>query len=139
MTKEIQKNADGTEYVLDDAENNDPAKGAGLGAVGGVIVGGAAGSMVGPAGTVAGAVIGGVAGAVASGLGVAAADTVDNDGEVVAVIDARNDNAPLAPNAVTPNETIGPIGVDHVANVDDSVIDEDTGVVDDEEDAINRQ
>jgi hypothetical protein len=126
MTKDIQKNADGTEYVLDDAENNDPAKGAGLGAVGGVVVGGAAGSMVGPAGAIAGAVVGGVAGAIASGLGVAAADTVDKDGEVVAVVDARNDNAPLSPSDVTSVETIDPIGVHHVdaVEVDDDANDE---------------
>lgn len=121
MTEEI-RNVDGTEYVLDDAANNDAAKGAGLGAVGGVVVGGAAGSMVGPAGTVVGAVVGGVAGAIASGLGVAAVDTVDHDGHVVAVTDASNTNTPLTANDVTPVESIDPIGIHHV---DDGVVDED--------------
>lgn len=57
---------------IDGNNEHDPAKGAGIGAVGGAIVGGLAGGPV-------GVVIGAAAGAVASGAAVAAVDTVDDD------------------------------------------------------------
>jgi len=76
---------DTVQHGIDDNANNDAEKGAALGGLGGVAVGAAAGSLLGPVGTVVGAVAGGLLGAGASGAAVAAIDQVDNDNTVSGV------------------------------------------------------
>jgi len=76
---------DRVQHGIDDNANNDAEKGAALGGLGGVAVGAAAGSLLGPVGTVVGAVAGGLLGAGASGAAVAAIDQVDNDNTVSGV------------------------------------------------------
>jgi len=80
-------NDDQVQHGIDDNTNNDAEKGAALGGLGGVAVGAAAGSLLGPVGTVVGAVAGGLLGAGASGAAVAAIDQVDNDNTVSGVGD----------------------------------------------------
>jgi uncharacterized protein YcfJ len=80
-------NDNNVQHGIDDNPNNDAEKGAALGGLGGVAVGAAAGSMLGPVGTVIGAVAGGLLGAGASGAAVAAIDQVDNDNTVSGVGD----------------------------------------------------
>lgn len=60
-------------------ETSDPEIAAGLGGLGGAVVGAAAGSMLGPVGALAGAVVGGLTGLGASGLAVDAVDRADDD------------------------------------------------------------
>lgn len=60
-------------------ETGDPDIAAGLGGIGGALVGAAAGSMLGPAGALAGAVVGGLTVGGLSGVAVDALDKTDDD------------------------------------------------------------
>jgi hypothetical protein len=60
-------------------ETGDADIAAGLGGVGGALVGAAAGAMLGPAGALAGAVVGGLAAGGISGVAVDAIDRTDDD------------------------------------------------------------
>lgn len=60
-------------------ETGDPDIAAGLGGLGGALVGAAAGAMLGPAGALAGAVVGGLAVGGLSGVAVDAIDKTDDD------------------------------------------------------------
>jgi len=60
-------------------ETGDPDIAAGLGGLGGALVGATAGSMLGPAGALAGAVVGGLAAGGLSGVAVDAVDRTDDD------------------------------------------------------------
>lgn len=72
---------DGT--VVEHREDHDDAKTAAkMGGVGGAVVGGIAGSALGPGGTVVGAVVGGIAGAAGSGAAVDAIDKHDDDSTI---------------------------------------------------------
>ncbi len=85
-------NDDVLQHGIDDNSNNDAEKGAALGGLGGVAVGAAAGSLLGPVGTVVGAVAGGLLGAGASGAAVAAIDQVDNDNTVSGIGDTTTND-----------------------------------------------
>lgn len=60
-------------------ETGDPDIAAGLGGLGGALVGAAAGALLGPAGALAGAVVGGLAAGGLSGVAVDALDKTDDD------------------------------------------------------------
>ena len=68
-------------------ETSDPEIAAGVGGLGGAVVGGAAGALLGPVGALAGAVIGGLTGMGVSGLAVDAIDKVDDDDSVTGLPD----------------------------------------------------
>lgn len=97
-------NDDRVQHGIDDNSNNDAEKGAALGGLGGVAVGAAAGSMLGPVGTIVGAVAGGLLGAGASGAAVAAVDQVDNDNTVSGVGDGATADIT---NTTTPSVNAG--------------------------------
>jgi len=103
-------NDDQVQHGIDDNPNNDAEKGAALGGLGGVAVGAAAGSLLGPVGTVVGAVAGGLLGAGASGAAVAAIDQVDNDDTVSGIGDGTTSD--ISGSALDPVVNTGYVQTD---------------------------